>query len=188
MTSDKVPVSQMVGPARVIDVQNLVGTTDEASWPASPMITVDAVREHEERHGELKPGEVVIFRTGHTDFHFGPMLRGRLERTLKAPLDGLTEGWPAVTPEVIEYVAGKGVNHIAIDAPSAGSVDPKERAMTYWKAANSGVVFTEYLANVGQLPETGAFYVFLNPKIENNHGGPGRAIGILPVADGPAGG
>jgi hypothetical protein len=26
----------------------------------------------------------------------------------------------------------------------------------------------------------GAFHVFLNPRIENTHGGPGRAIAILP--------
>jgi kynurenine formamidase len=142
---------------------------------------VEDVQAHEERYGELRAGEVVIFQTGHTDAHFGPMLRGRLERTMKAPLDGETEGWPAVTPEVVRYLAGKGVKHIAIDAPSAGSVDPKERAMTYWSAANEGTIFTEYLIDVGQLPATGAFYVFLNPKIENNHGGPGRAIGILPV-------
>jgi kynurenine formamidase len=58
--------------------------------------------------------------------------------------------------------------------------------MTYWAAARVGMIFTEYLIDVGQLPATGAFYVFLNPKIENNHGGPGRAIGILPVGDGQA--
>jgi kynurenine formamidase len=181
VTSDKVPVEEMMGPARVIDVRHLAGTTDEASWPASPAITVPDVQAHEEQYGELRPGEVAIFQTGHTDAHFGPMLRGRLERTMKAPLDGETEGWPAVTPEVVRYLAGKGVKHIAIDAPSAGSVDPKERAMTYWSAANEGTIFTEYLIDVGQLPATGGFYVFLNPKIENNHGGPGRAIGILPV-------
>ena len=45
------------------------------------------------------------------------------------------------------------------------------------------MIFTEYLTGVGQLPAKGAFYVFLNPKIENNHGGPGRAIGILPVGN-----
>ena len=31
-----------------------------------------------------------------------------------------------------------------------------------------------------QLPPTGAFYVFLAPKIENGHGAPGRAVAILP--------
>lgn len=42
------------------------------------------------------------------------------------------------------------------------------------------MIFTEFLTGVGQLPATGAFYIFLNPKIANNHGGPGRAIAILP--------
>jgi kynurenine formamidase len=181
VTSDKVPVSQMMGPARVINVQNLSGSTSQEDWPASPAITVDVVRAHELAHGKIKAGEVVIFQTGHTDAHFRPMLRGRLERTLKAPLDGQMEGWPAVTPETVQYLAGNGVRHIAIDAPSAGSVDPKQRAFTYWAAANEGMIFTEFLTGVGQLPAKGAFYVFLNPKIENNHGGPGRAIGILPA-------
>jgi kynurenine formamidase len=181
MTSDKVPVSQMMGPARVINVQNLSGSTSQEDWPASPAITVDVVRAHELAHGKIKAGEVVIFQTGHTDAHFRPMLRGRLERTLKAPLDGQMEGWPAVTPETVQYLAGNGVRHVAIDAPSAGSVDAKQRAFTYWAAANEGMIFTEYLTGVGQLPAEGAFYVFLNPKIENNHGGPGRAIGILPA-------
>ena len=181
VTSDKVPVSQMMGPARVINVQNLSGSTSQADWPASPAITVDVVRAHELAYGKIRAGEVVIFQTGHTDAHFRPMRRGRLERALKAPLDGQMEGWPAVTPETVQYLADNGVLHVAIDAPSAGSVDPKQRAFTYWAAANAGMIFTEYLTGVGQLPPKGAFYVFLNPKIENNHGGPGRAIGILPV-------
>lgn len=187
MTSDKVPVSQMMGPVRVINVQNLSGSTNQEDWPASPAITVDVVRAHELAHGNIKAGEVVIFQTGHTDAHFRPMLRNRLERALKAPLDGQMEGWPAVTPETVQYIAGKGVRHVAIDAPSAGSVDPKQRAFTYWAAANEGMIFTEYLTGVGQLPAKGAFYVFLNPKIENNHGGPGRAIGVLPVGSAQTG-
>jgi kynurenine formamidase len=83
-------------------------------------------------------------------------------------------------PEVVQYLAGKGVRHVAIDAPSMGSVDPKEAAMTYWAGAKAGIVFSEYLIGAAQLPPTGAFYVFLNPKIENSHGGPGRAVAILP--------
>jgi len=95
-------------------------------------------------------------------------------------LDGNSEGWPAPGPEVIQYLAGKGVRHIATDAPSMGSVNPKEAAMTFWAGANANIVFSEFLIGAAQLPPTGAFYIFLNPKIENNHGGPGRAIAILP--------
>jgi len=123
---------------------------------------------------------VVLFHTGHTDTHFRRFERGEPDRCVKAPLDGQTEGWSAPTPEVIVYLAEKGVKHVGIDTPDMGSVNPKEAMMTHWAAVNHDVIFTEYLIGVGQLPPTGAFFIFLNPKIENNHGGPGRAIAILP--------
>jgi kynurenine formamidase len=181
MTSDKVPIHYFMGPARVIDVQNLAGTTNRSDWPASPKITVDAVQAYERETGDIKAGEVVIFHTGHTTTYFRPFERGRNDDTVKGPLDAQSEGWPAPVPDVIRYLAQKGVKHIATDAPYMGSVNPKEAAMTYWAGANAGVIFTEFLTEVGQLPATGAFYIFLNPKIENNHGGPGRAIAILPM-------
>jgi kynurenine formamidase len=180
MTSDRVPVSQMVGPARVINVQDLVGTTDPGTWPAAPAILPAHIQTYENMHGDIEGGEVVIFHTGHTDAHFLAPKRGRMEMVMKAPLDGASEGWPSPTPETIRYLAERGVRHVAIDAPSMGSVDPKAAAMTHWAAANAGMIFTEFLINVGALPAKGAFYIFLNPKIENNHGGPGRAIAILP--------
>jgi kynurenine formamidase len=180
MTADKVPVHYLMGPARVIGVQDLVGTTQAADWPASPRITLERVRAYEQATGEIEAGEVVIFATGHTSTHFRPLERGRIDDTVKGPLDGKSEGWPAPGPDVIQYLAEKGVRHIAIDAPSMGSVDPKEAAMTYWMGAKSGIVFSEYLIGAAQLPPIGAFYVFLSPKIENGHGAPGRAVAILP--------
>ena len=66
MTSDKVPVHYLMGPARVIDVQDLVGTTPTSDWPASPRITLEQIRTYEHATGEIKAGEVVVFATGHT--------------------------------------------------------------------------------------------------------------------------
>ncbi len=180
MTSDKVPIHYFMGPARVINVQHLVGTTDPSTWPASPKITVADVQAYEALYGPIKAGEVVIFQTGHNDAYFKPFQRGMPDLCVKAPLDGQSEGWPAPTPETILYLAKKGVVHVGIDAPSMGSVNPKEAVMTHWAAANEGMIFTEFLIGVGQLPPKGAFFIFLNPKYENNHGGPGRAIAILP--------
>lgn len=180
MTSDKVPLHYFMGPARVINVQHRVGTTDPSKWPASPPITVEDIESYEKVYGPIQAGEVVIFHTGHTDAYFQPFERGRPELCIKAPLDGQSEGWPAPTPEAILYLAKKGVKQVGIDAPEMGSVNPKESTLTHWVAANEGMIFTEYLIGVGQLPPRGAFFIFLNPKIENNHGGPGRAIAILP--------
>ncbi len=180
MTTDKIPLHRFMGPARVINVQHRVGTTSRDDWPASPVITLDDVWRHERLYGEIEGGEVVLFHTGHTDTHFRRFERGRADQCVKAPLDGLSEGWPAPSAEVIGYLAGKGVKHLGIDAPDMGSVDPVQSMKTHWAAVNLDMIFSEYLLGVGQLPPVGAFYVFLSPRLENNHGGPGRAIAILP--------
>jgi kynurenine formamidase len=180
MTSDKVPLHYFMGPARVINVQHRVGTTASGSWPASPEITVDDIKAHEAKYGPIKAGEVVLFHTGHTDVHFRAFERDRPDLCVKGPLDGLSEGWPAPTAEAIRYLGEKGVRHAGIDAPDIGSVTARASMMTHWAGVNQEMIFTEYLIGVGQLPPVGAFFIFLNPKIENNHGGPGRAIAILP--------
>ncbi|MBQ43794.1 MAG: hypothetical protein CME15_15200 [Gemmatimonadetes bacterium] len=180
MTSDKVPVHYFLGPARVVNVQRRVGTTDPATWPASPTITVEDVETHERLFGPLRAGEVVLFKTGHTDTHFRRFERGQAEMCIKAPLDGESEGWPAPSSDVIRYLSDKGIRHVGIDAPDMGSVDPVQSTLTHWAASTRDMIFTEFLIGLGQLPPEGAFFVFLNPKIENNHGGPGRAIAILP--------
>ena len=180
MTSEKVPPHYLMGPARVIDVRNLVGSTRSSEWPKSPAITVDLIQSHEQVHGPIRAGEIVIFASGHTANHFRPLERGRIDEVIKGPLDGKQEGWPAATPETIRYLASKGVKHVATDSPSIGSVVQKDATMTYWAGSSAGMIFTEYLLGATRLPAKGAFYVFLNPRIENNHGGSGRSIAILP--------
>ncbi len=179
VTGDKVPLWQLMGPARVVDVQHRLGTTDPKSWPASPPITVEDVQAHERLYGPIQAGEVVIFRTNHNDAHFRPITRDG-DEAVKKPLDGQAEGWPAPTPETILYLARKGVKTLAIDAPSMGSVRGEEAVMTHWAAVNEGMNFVEFLIGVGQIPPKGAFFVFLPVKIEGVRGGPGRAIAILP--------
>ena len=93
LTTDKVPLEWTCGPARVIDVRSLVGSTEERAWPISPEITVEFIQAAEKEHGELKPGDVVIFQTGHVDRHLLP--QPAAEGLWRKPLDGTAEGWPA---------------------------------------------------------------------------------------------
>src|SRR5207237_1057160 len=44
VTADRLPIEQTCGPARIIDVRKLVGTTDQNAWPASPAITQEHVK------------------------------------------------------------------------------------------------------------------------------------------------
>jgi kynurenine formamidase len=175
VTTEKVPISQTCGPARVIDVAHLLGTTNSGSWPASPEITVDEIRKDEARRGELRPGDIVVFRSGWSDRYFRPLPEGKA--CLDDPLNGRREGWPAPGPDVIVYLAGRGIRCVATDAPTLGGVDPKRALLTYWALGSRGLVGVEYLTNLDRMPD-GAYFLFAAVKIRGCHGGPGRAIAL----------
>jgi kynurenine formamidase len=179
LTTERVPIEWTCGDVRVIDVRSLVGSTDRASWPASPEITSAAIERYEKETGPLQAGQVVVFHTGVID------------RYLKMPADaqgnfgsGLwtdaysrkTEGWPAPGPDAIDYLSKKGIRCVATDASDLGGVDPKRALMTYWALGSRQMVGVEFLSNVGSIPKQGGYFLFAALKIKDCHGGPGRAI------------
>lgn len=173
VTAEQVPLTQTCGPARVVDVRRLVGTTDRATWPASPEITVEALKEFERQQGDLKAGDIVIFYCGHSDAHFKPLPEGAT--CMADPLNGKSEGWPAPGPEAIVYLAKKGIRCVATDGPTLGGAASKRALMTYWALGTNGMVGIEFLTGVGKLPRN-AYFVFAPVKIRGCHGGPGRAL------------
>ena len=174
-TTEKVPISQSCGPSRIIDVAHLLGTSDRKRWPASPEITVADIRNYEERHGLLRPGDIAIFRSGWSDRYYRPFPEGKA--CMEDPLNGRSEGWPAPGPAAIFYLAQKGVRCVATDAPTLGGVEAKRALMTYWALGGKGMIGVEYLTNLGRMPE-GAYFLFAAVKIRGCHGGPGRAIAL----------
>lgn len=173
MTTEKVPLDWTCGPARVIDVTALVGSTDKSSWPASPEIATAHIQAFEKKSGELKAGDVVIFHTGHVDRHFKPQPNDA--GVWSDPLSGKSEGWPAPGPDAIAYLKTKGIRCVATDAPDLGGVNPKRALMTYWALGSREMIGVEFLHNVGKVPSDG-YFLFAALKIRDCHGGPGRAI------------
>jgi kynurenine formamidase len=174
-TTEKIPISQTCGPARVIDITHLLGTTDRSTWPASPEITTADIRKYEARHGALHPGDVVIFRSGWSDRYVRPLPAGKA--CLDDPLNGRSEGWPAPGPDAVSYLAEKGIRCVATDAPTLGGVESKRALWTYWALGSKGLAGVEYLTSVGRVPD-GAYFLFAAVKIQGCHGGPGRAIAL----------
>lgn len=175
VTTEKVPLEQTCGWSRVVDVTSLAGTTERQDWPASPEITVEFLQRDERRHGAFKPGEVVLFRSGHTDRTFKPQAAGRA--CMAGPLAGESEGWPALGAAAVAYLAGKGIRCVATDGPNLGGVDEKQALMTYWALGTRGMVGIEFLTNLAEL-RSGAFFIFAPVKLAGCHGGPGRAIAL----------
>ncbi len=173
ITADKVPIAQTCGPARVIDVKHLLGSTKKESWPASPEITVADLRSHEKQHGDLKGGDIVLFRSGWSDEHYKPLPRG--SACMEEPLNGKREGWPVPGPEAIRYLDTRGIRCVGTDAPTLGGVEEKRALWTYWLLGSKGMVGVECLTNLGGLAKD-TYFVFAAVKIKDCHGGPGRAI------------
>ena len=118
-------------------------------------------------------GEVVILRSGHTDRHFRPFPEG--SACLVEPINGVSEGWPALTPAAVMYLADRGIRCVATDGPTLGGVDPENALQTYWALGSRGMVAVEFLTNLANLPKQ-AYFLFAPVKIKGCHGGPGRAI------------
>lgn len=175
VTTEKVPLSQTSGRARVIDVRKLIGTTSKPNWPESPEITVELIRGYEGEHGALAAGDIVVFHTDWSDKYCHTGAAGA--ECMVSPLNGKSEGWPAPGPEAIDYLARQGVRCVATDAPSIGGVDSKQALWTYWALGSRDMVAVEYLTQVGKLPEK-AYFMFAPIKIQGCHGGHGRAIAL----------
>jgi kynurenine formamidase len=172
------PVHQIMGPARVIDLTHLLGTTSPSEWPKSPAITVDDTRKHEKLYGPIQPGDVVLFKSGSTDMYYKPGVYSN--RYVADALNGKIEGWPAPTPETMLYLAQKGVKCVGTDGASMGGVTGKEAVQTHWAGLTQGMNYPEFLTNLGTLPPKGAFFIWLPLKEEGVPGGVGRAVAILP--------
>lgn len=181
VTTEKVPLEQTCGRARIIDVKHLLGSTDRSKWPASPEIKVDDIRRFEKSHGAVLAGDIVIFHSGWSDRHVKPFPAG--DACMGDPLNAKSEGWPAPSPEAIEYLAKKGVRCLATDAPTLGGVDPKRALMIYWILGSKGMAGVEFLTNLEPLvrggPQSEVYFLFAAVKIRGCHGGPGRALALV---------
>lgn len=188
MTGDKYPVSNMMGPAVVVDVSDIL---DKADGGKSPLITPEMIMADEEKNGEIQAGDVVLFYSGYADLYYKPFPEGN--RLAWDPLvGGDVPGWPAPTPEAVEYLAAKGVTHLATDGPSMGPIghmwEGKPMAqMTHVKFLEKGGSWTEFCRNIGQLPSRGAYFISLSAKVVDMSGGLTRAIAIKPQGAGVGG-
>jgi isatin hydrolase len=169
-----------MGPAHVVDVRGLVGTaTFAAGKPTSPLVTRAFLEKHAASR-PFKPGEVVIFFSGHTDKHLAPLPAApALDPCLARPLAGASEGWPAVSPEAVAYLAGQGIRCLGTDGPTLGGVDPAVAREVDWLAGSRGLFVVEMLAGLGAIADREAYFLFAPIKIAATRGGYGRALALV---------
>ncbi len=158
VTGDLVPVWQFVGEACVIDISDHL---DDAKPGESFLIQPDHVLAWEQKHRKLGPGDIVLFRSGYTDRYYQP--GAKYDRFVSSVLRNQTPGWPAPTPQTMKLLGERKVTAAGTDGASMGPV-PTLAAATHLAGAEYGLIWTECLTGLDQLPPTGAFYALLPNK------------------------
>jgi kynurenine formamidase len=167
-----VPLEQVLGPAAVLDVSHVTG--DEQG--VSPLVPPDTVPRWEQVNGQLRAGDIVLFRTGWDGYYRrGPDGEAYVHDVV---VTKQRPGWPAPSMDTMAVLLERGVRCVGIDAPSMGPAQDGQGVHVV--ALREGAVFVECLTGLDRLPARGAWFCFLPLRVEGATGSPGRAVAFLP--------
>jgi len=164
---DLVPTSELFGPAVVIDVQ------EQAAMDEDYAVTRDDVLAWEAEHGRIPPGSIVLMRSGWAarwaegEAYYNRDASGTLH-------------FPGFGPDAALLLAEeRDIAGIGVDT---GSVDPGNARgfPTHGVVNGSGHFHLENLADLGTLPESGAYLIVAPIKIEGGSGGQVRVFAVVP--------
>lgn len=165
-TVDQIPAKQLFGPAVVLDV----GT--DAAKDADYLLSLARVAVWEKRHGQIPEGAIVLLRTGWAS-RWPDAKRYRnqdAEGRMHFP------GFSAETAKLLiqRKVSGLGCDTLSIDHGASSDY------AVHHLVLGAGLYQLENLADLSELPESGAFLVVAPIKLEGGSGGPVRVFALLP--------
>ena len=166
-TTDTIPAENFIAPACVIDCSR------EATANADFILTTAVIEAWEAKHGKIPANHWVFLRTDWSK------RSGAAYANLQA--DGAHT--PGPDPDAVRYlveqrdVLGFGVETIGTDAGQAHSFTPPYPAHFYMHG--KGRYGLQCLANLDQLPATGALIVSPPLKIKGGSGSPLRVLALV---------
>ena len=168
--ADEIPLDQLIARAVVIDVA--------AKAEASPDYTLTRadVTAFEAKHGTIPKGSIVLLRTG-----WGSRWPDR-KRYLgdDKPGDVSNLHFPSYGRDAAQFlVQTREVGVLGVDTASIDH-GPSKDFIVHQIAAAANVPALENVANLHELPPTGAWVVALPMKIAGGSGGPARIVALLP--------
>ena len=166
-TVDAIPVEDFVGPVVVIDCSDGAATDDDFE------LTVEIITAHEATHGKIPENAWVFMRTDWSK-------RSGAEY-LNMKDDGPHS--PGPTPEAIRFliderkIRGFGTETVGTDAGQGAHYTPPYPAHYFLHGA--GKYGLQCMANLDQLPPTGAVLLAAPLKIKNGTGSPLRVMALV---------
>ena len=171
-TTDQVPLRQLIGAAVVIDVS--AGAADNRDY----QVSVKDISAWEAAHGRLPDHAIVLFRTGYGKYWPD---RSQYLGTERLGAEAVAElRFPGISQAAAQFLVDqRTVSAVGIDTPS---IDHGQS--THFEAhrvlLGANIPAFENVANLDQLPATGASVIALPMKIEGGSGAPLRMVGIVP--------
>jgi kynurenine formamidase len=165
-TVDQIPVKQLMGPAVVVDVRA------EGAKDADYQLPASRVEEWEKRHGRIREGSIVLLRTGWASRWPDAKTYRNQDAQGKMHFPGFSAGAAKLLLE--RKVSGLGCDTMSIDYGASGDF------AVHHLALGAGLYHLENLADLSEVPETGAFLIVAPIKLEGGSGGPVRVFAVLP--------
>ena len=165
-TVDQIPVKQLFGPAVVIDVRA------ESGKDADYQLGAARVEEWEKRHGRIPEGSIVLLRTGWSSRW--PDAQKYRNQDVKGKMH-----FPGFSAEAANLLIERKVSGLGCDTLSIDYGASSDYAVHHL-ALGAGLYHLENLADMSELPETGAFLIAAPIKLEGGSGGQVRVFALLP--------
>lgn len=164
---DEIPLDAFVGPVVVIDCSEGAAQNDDFE------LTVEAIENWEAKHGKIPAGTWVLMRTDWS------------KRSGAAYLNMREDGphSPGPNPEAIQFlinernIRGFGTETVGTDAGQGAHYVPPYPAHYFLHGA--GKYGLQCLANLDQLPPTGAILLAAPLKIKSGTGSPLRVLAMI---------
>ena len=172
-TVDQIPVETLIGPAVVIDV------VKKASANRDYQITAGDLLAWETRHGKIPDRSILLLHTGQGRSWPDPL---KYLGTARRGPEAVTElHFPGLHPDAAHWlVTHRKINAIGLDTPSIDYGQSRLFESHQILFAKNIPAF-ENVANLEQLPTTGALVVALPMKIKGGSGGPLRIVALVPA-------
>lgn len=165
-TVDQIPAEKLFGPAVVLDVRA------EAAKDADYRLPASRIEEWERVHGPIPQGAIVLLRTGWASRWPDAQRYRNQDKQGKMHFPGFSAEAAKVLIE--RRVSGLGCDTLSVDYGAS------EDFSVHHVALGAGLYHLENLADLSEVPETGAFLVVAPIKLEGGSGGPVRVFALLP--------
>jgi kynurenine formamidase len=158
-SADRIPVESLIAPLVVINI------AERAASDPDTQLTVDDIKAWEGKNGNLPERACVAMNSGWDQHVKTEKFRNDMH-------------FPGFHPETVGLLLERNAVGIAVDTLSLDHGQSKDfKVHTTWLPA--GRWGMEAVANLGQVPESGATVVMAVTKIEGATGGPTRVIALV---------